>query len=91
MHCDQLVQVQQVSGQEGRDRMCRPGLRTSFRCSWPASTCDVRAATSRPGEYCPFGRGIDRNALQTDCLRGVIVVVDIPESIFDSAWVTTSV
>jgi hypothetical protein len=32
-------------------------------------------------------RGIDRNALQADCLRGVIVVVkDIPESIFDSAW-----
>jgi hypothetical protein len=32
-------------------------------------------------------RGIDRNALQADCLRGVIVVVKyIPESIFDSAW-----
>lgn len=32
-------------------------------------------------------KGIDRNALQADCLRGIIVVVKyIPESIFDSAW-----
>jgi hypothetical protein len=32
-------------------------------------------------------KGIDRNVLQADCLRGVVAVVkDIPESIFESAW-----
>jgi hypothetical protein len=32
-------------------------------------------------------KGIDRNALQVNCLRGIIPVVkDIPESIFDSGW-----
>jgi hypothetical protein len=75
MHCDQVCRYLK-SSEPGKDvtKMCRPRLRTSVQCSWP-STCDVRAATVKYRRVLSFWTRIDRNALQTDCLRGVIVVV----------------